>query len=174
MTRLNTLTAGAVALLAICGCQHPMENPHFQVRNSGLNWVEVRKYEVGGEHPQRVRVRLDGHGAVRIHAGSSPLVTNPFAHNPAHPQWADITETRRTISSEEAHLLFQTLVDGGLFVKQGTLKEDEKKEGDFFFVSANISNKTTSSPEPVTDPDLIEHLRVFIMLFHQPAPRRAR
>ncbi len=148
-----------------------MTNPKFEVKESGLNWVEIRQYTIG-PHTQRVRVRIDGSGIITVREGSSPLVGNPYAHDVNNAQWADIRESRVTIPREEANLLFQTLVDRGLFVKQEAVKDKNVEEGEFFYVSANIQNKTAGSRDPVSDLDLIDHLKMIVMMFYHPTPVR--
>lgn len=161
----------ALAAILFSGCQNPMENPFFTVKESGLNWVEIRQYTLG-THTQRVRVRIDGNGIVTVREGTSPLVGNPFAYDISNETWADIRETRLTIPREEAVLLFQKLVDCGLFVKQE--KSKDAPEDVSLFVSANIQNKTAGSSDPVSDPDLIEHLKMQVMMFYHPTPLRKR
>ncbi|HOE60447.1 MAG TPA: hypothetical protein P5125_00260 [Kiritimatiellia bacterium] len=158
----------AAALVIVCGCQHPMENPYFTVTESGLNWVDIRHYRIGNP-TQRVWVRLDGNGIVTVREGSSPLVSNPFAKDMTHQQWYDIRETRLTIPRHEAVFLFQTLVDKGLFEKP--VKPKNIEEADQIYVSANIQNKTVSYVDPIGDPDLAEQCRLLVMMFHHPKPR---
>ena len=189
------ILALACGLSALTGCQNPMENPYFRVKESGLNWVEIRQYKIG-THTQRIRVRLDGNGIVTVREGTSPLVGNPFASDVTHSQWADIRETRLNIPRDEALLLMQTLVDRGLFDKQkkpkknqvkserdveggptsGDARENKDVQGqmpeEYFYVSANIQCKTAGSRDPVTDPDLIEHLKMIVMMFYRPTPVR--
>jgi hypothetical protein len=160
-----------LAATLFCGCQSPMENPFFTVKESGLNWVEIRQYKLAAR-TQRVRVRIDGNGIVTVREGTSPLVGNPFACDVNNQQWDDIRESRVTIPREEAQFLFQKLVDRGLFVKQEKPKDEIKDEA--LYVSANIQNKTAGSTDPVTDPELIEHLRMQVMMFYHPTPLRKR
>lgn len=169
--RYDTFALVCCLAAALAGCQNTMENPFFGVKESGLNWVEIRQYTVG-TRTQRVRVRIDGSGIVTIREGTSPLVGNPYANDAANAQWADIRESRVTIPREEAALLMQTLVDRGLFVKQDKPKDDDKKQGEYLYASANIQCKTAGSRDPVTDPDLIEHLKMIVMMFYHPTPTR--
>jgi hypothetical protein len=159
-----------LALSLLSGCQSFMDNPYFKVEESGLNWVEIRHYTIA-THPQRVRVRIDGNGIVTVREGTSPLVGNPFAADVNSTRWEDIRESRVTVSREEAVVLFQTMVDRGLFVKQEKPDEDaEEFNKEQVYVSANIQCKTTSSSDPVTDPDLLEHLKMIVLMFYHPTP----
>ena len=169
----NTFTLSVCsATLLLCGCRNFLEDPFFTVKESGLNWVEIRQYTISS-HPQRVRVRIDGNGIVTVREGTSPLVGNPFASDVSNERWDDIRETRITIPREEAQFLFQTMVDKGIFVKQDKPdKEMLKKEA--VYISANVQCKTTSSSDPVTDPDLLDHLKMVVLMFYHPAPARKR
>ncbi len=149
-----------------------MDNPFFTVEESGLNWVEIRQYSISAK-TQRIRVRIDGNGIVTVREGTSPLVGNPFAADVNNERWEDIRESRVTIPRDEARFLFQTMVDRGLFVDQKKPdKDDEKKEA--VYVSANIQCKTAGSADPVTDPELLDHLKMIVQMFYHPTPTRRR
>jgi len=165
------LIFGSLSAVLFCGCMSPMENPYFTVEESGLNWVDIRHYELGKNKP-RVRVRLDGNGIVTVREGTSPLVGNPFAKNVDNPQWNDIRETRVTISRDEAVFLFQSLVDKGLFEKPK--KPDDIEKANQIYVSANIQNKTVTYVDPVGDPDLAEQLMMVVWMFYHPQPRKGQ
>lgn len=161
-----------VGISALTGCQNFMDNPYFTVKESALNWVEVRQYTIA-ERTQRVRVRIDGSGIVTVREGTSPLVGDPFASNVNHERWEDIRESRITIPREDAQFLFQTMVDKGLFVEQKKPKDEDIKKG-AVYVSANIQCKTTSSSDPVTDPDLLDHLKMIVQMYYHPTPLQKR
>jgi hypothetical protein len=149
-----------------------MEDPFFTVKESGLNWVEIRHYTISSK-THRVRVRIDGSGIVTVREGTSPLVGNPFASDVNNERWEDIRERRLTIPREEAQFLFQTMVDNGLFVKQEKPDEEMLKK-EAVYVSANVQCKTTSSSDPVTDPELLDHLKLVVQMFYHPTPARKR
>ncbi|MDD4017502.1 MAG: hypothetical protein PHV28_06105 [Kiritimatiellae bacterium] len=165
------LIFGSLSAVLFCGCMSPMENPYFTVEESGLNWVDIRHYELGKNKP-RVRIRLDGNGIVTVREGTSPLVGNPFAKNVDNLQWNDIRESRVTIPREEAVFLFQALVDKGLFEKPK--KPDDIEKANQIYVSANIQNKTVTYVDPVGDPDLAEQLTTIVWMFYHPQPRKRR
>lgn len=167
--RYRMLFSAAFSLALLGGCQHPMENPYFPVKESGLNWVEIRHYALG-KNTQRVRVRLDGNGVVTVREGTSPLVSNPFAKDVNNAQWNDIRETRVNIPREDAVVLFQGLVDKGLFEKPK--KPEKVEEADQIYVSANIQNKTVTYVDPVGDSELAEQLKMMVLMFYHPQPRR--
>lgn len=169
----NTRTPFAGLLLTLlCGCQNFMDNPYFTVKESGLNWVEIRQYAITTP-TQRIRVRIDGNGIITVREGTSPLVGNPFAYDINNARWEDIRESRITVPREEVQVLFQTMVDRGLFVKQEKPDEEMLKK-EAVYVSANIQCKTTSSSDPVTDPELLEHLKMIVLMFYHPTPARKR
>lgn len=161
---------GSVSAVLFCGCLSLMDNPYFTVEESGLNWVDIRHYELNKNKP-RVRVRLDGNGIVTVREGTSPLVGNPFARDVDNVQWNDIRESRVTIPREEMVLLFQTLVDKGLFEKPK--KPDDVEKADQIYVSANIQNKTVTYVDPVANPDLAEQLTTIVLMFYHPQPRKS-
>lgn len=165
--------------LAVVGCRwiRFVDDPYFKVEKSGLNWVEIRQYETTGRK-QRVRLRIDGSGIVTVRDGTSALVGNSFAANAKHENWEDIREKRITISEDDARMIYQSLVDAGLFVKyEGIPYIDERplpstNETTFVYVSGNINNKTTGSADPVGKPDLLEQLKLVVLTFYQPRPIR--
>lgn len=172
MNKATKIFIALTTLLIISGCMHPMENPYFTVKPSGLNWLEIRRYNVS-EQTRRVRVRIAGNGVVTVREGTSPLVGNPFAYDTSHASWADIRETNLNIPPDEALFLFQSLVDYGLFDRQEKPREEHFKS-DLYYFSANIQNKTASSSDPVTDPELIERMNMIVRMFYRPTPIRKR
>jgi len=175
MRYLKLLFFPMLALL-MAGCQHffEIEDPFITVKESGLNWVEIRQYQLTGRQ-QRVRVRIDGNGIVSVKEGTSPLVGNPFAADTNHQQWDDIRESRFSIPAAEATLVFQRLVDSGMFVKPEHFqkrKEAVTNDTSMIFVTANIQSKTIGSPDPVTDPDVLEALKMTLLTFYHPRPVR--
>jgi len=162
------ILAAGVALLT--GCSSFFENPYFTAKPSGLNWVEIGQYEVMGRR-HNIRLRMDGNGLVTVRDGTSSLVGNAFAHNVNSEQWADIRERRITLSEDEINMIFQRLINAGLFVKREKSLfsgSHATNETSFVYVAANIQNKTTGYPDPVTDPDLLEELKTTVLLFYQP------
>ena len=163
-----------LAFLAFCGCANFIDNPYFEVKESGLNWVSIRHYNYRSTPMQRVSVRLDGNGIVTVREGRSMLVTNPFAAGHTDPTWNDAAETRITIPREDMNRLFQRLIDEGLFVERR--KGDSTNTNEAIFVSANIQNKTCGSEDDLygSSPELAEHLKNVVLMFHHPQPRRRR
>ncbi len=163
-----------MGILLLGGCTaFVTENPYFTVKDSGLNWVEIRQYDMKGSN-RRVHVRIDGNGFVQVREGTSQQVSNAFAKQYDNAEWNDVRMSRVTISREDAQTIFQQLVDAGLFVKErpDQPKPDLSKQA--VFVSANIQNKMTSSPEAVADPRLLEQLRLAVLMFYHPQPVRRK
>ena len=158
----------------LAGCLNSFENPYFTVKSSGLNWLHIRQYDSTGRRPT-VHVRIDGNGTVVVREGKSPLMSDPFAHNTKGENWDDLRETRLSISEEETMMIFQSLINNGLFVKRhkSLFSEDiATNETYFVYASANIQNKTTSSPDPITEPNLLEDLKMTISWFYHPRPAK--
>ncbi|MDD4102988.1 MAG: hypothetical protein PHU80_10225, partial [Kiritimatiellae bacterium] len=128
------------AATVICGCVSFFDNPFFKVKESGLNWVFIRHYNLRATPVQRVSVRLDGNGMVTVRDGTSILVTNPFAASHNDSNWNDFREQRITIPLDDVMPLFQMLVDAGLFKERR--KGDSANTNEAIFVSANIQGKT--------------------------------
>ena len=173
--RARTCCAALLLLTAtLCGCLSYFENPFFQVKESGLNWVSIRQYNYRTEPVQRVSVRIDGNGIVTVREGSSMLVTDPFAKDHTSPNWHDVIESRVTIQRDEVTRLFQALVDEGLFKERR--KGDSVNTNEAIFVSSNIQGKTCSGPDDIfgSDPDLAEHLKNIVLMFHRPQPKKRR
>jgi hypothetical protein len=171
------LLASFIVLFMGCRWNSGMNEPYFQVSKSGLNWVEIRQYETAVSK-QRVRMRIDGNGIVTVRDGTSALVGNTFAANNKHENWEDIREKRITISEDDATLIYQSLVNAGLFEKPEiipfvtdipTLSTNETT---LIYVSANIDNKTVGSADPIAKPELLEQLKLVVLTFYQPRPIR--
>ena len=165
-----------LSVASLTGCLYHFEHPYFSVPQSGLNWVVIRQLYVTGNR-QHINLRIDGNGMVSLKEGTSPLIINPFASNTDSAHWEDIREHRFQIPPEEANLIFQDLVNKGLFVKRtkslfsGTAATNETS---FVFASANIRNKTAGSPDPITDPELLDALKMTVRQFYRPRPAQRR
>ena len=144
--------ATLVVVLTGCIWHSGVNEPYFQVENSGLNWVEIRQYELVGMK-RRIKLRIDGNGMVSLREGTSALVSNQFAANHKQDSWEDIREKRLTLSEDDTRMIFQSLVDAGLFEKHEEIPfVDEtpvasSNDTSFVYVSANINNKTVGSAE---------------------------
>lgn len=173
--RIFSLGFLVIGFVALCGCEHFLFNPHFKVEESGLNWVDIRRYDFKTSPVNRVNVRLDGNGFVVVREGTSMLVNNPFANTTEDGTWNDLRETRITLTREEMVPLFQLLVDNGLF-EERRLEKGQSSTNEAIFVSANIGGKTCGSEDDVylCDPDLAEHLKTVLLMFYHPQPRQRR
>ncbi len=174
---LFTLLACFIVVLTGCIWHSGVNETHFQVESSGLNWVDIRQYETTGMK-RRIRLRIDGNGMVSLREGTSALVSNSFAANNKQENWEDIREKRVTLSEADTKLIFQSLVDTGLFERYEEIPfVDEKpapstNDTSFVYVSANINNKTVGSADPIGKPELLEQLKIVILTFYQPKPMR--
>jgi len=160
----------------VSGCLYHFENPYFTVKESGLNWVVIRQLYVTGNR-QHINLRIDGNGMVVLKEGTSPLIINSFASNTQSEHWDDIRDHRFTLPPEDVNSIFQNLVNSGLFVKRtkslfsGAASTNETS---FVFVSANIQNKTAGSPDPITDPELLDALKMTVRQFYHPRPAQRK
>ena len=163
-------------MVSLTGCLHHFEHPYFTVPQSGLNWVVIHQLYVTGNR-QHINLRIDGNGIVVVKDGTSPQVINPFASNIDSARWDDIRERSFQLPPEEVNGIFQNLVNKGLFVKRtkslfsGSAATNETS---FVYAWANIRNKTTSSPDPITDPELLDALKMTVSQFYHPRPAQRR
>jgi len=161
--------------MLLTGCLAQWENPYFVVTPSGLNWLIVsQQYTSGRLAGHHVKLQINGDGIVTITEGTSQLVRNSFAHNAQSDKWEDIREHRQKITEEEAASIYQSLVSNGLFDQslfKGKLATNETSS---IYVSARIQNTSTGTPRLVTDPELLESLKMTIMTFYTPRPARLR
>jgi len=173
-TRLGKCSALLMGILLLGGCASFItENPYFTVKESGLNWVEIRQYDMTGAN-RRVHVRVDGNGFVQVRDGTSQQVSNVFAKQYDSAEWNDVRMRRITISREDANAIFQQLVDAGLFVKERPNEQKPDLSRQAIFVSANVQGKMTSVPEAVADPRLLEQLKLVVLMFYHPQPVRRK
>jgi hypothetical protein len=174
---ISPLLVSFIILFAGCRWNSGMDAPYFKVEKSGLNWVEIRQYETEGRK-QRIRIRIDGNGMVTVRDGTSALVGNSFAANNKNENWEDIREKRITLSEDDAALIFQSLINAGMFEKPEeipfltetlTLSTNETT---LVYVSGNINNKTVGASTPIAKPELLEQLKLVVLTFYQPQPIR--
>jgi len=160
----------------LVGCLRQWEDPYFIVKPSGLNSVTIRQYDTSGRQPN-VHLRIDGNGLVNVKDGTSALVGNPFANNTKNEHWGDIRESRFTLPEDDATMIFQSLVDSGIFVKRTKSLfsgDPATNETCFVFASAKIGTKSTDSPDPVTDPQLLDALKMTVKMFYHPRPAQKK
>lgn len=155
------------------GCESYFENPYFAVEESGLNWLSIRYYNYRQKPIRKVNIRIDGNGIINVRAGTSSLVSNPFAADMKETDWYNIEESRTMIPREDVVPIFQMLVDSGLFVER--MQKDSIVTNEAIFVTANIQNKTTGKANDDifgSNPELAEHLRNIIMMYYHPRPKK--
>lgn len=122
MTRsLLRLLPAAALLLCAAGCAETdangiLRHEQFEVRGSGLDWLDVTYIPAPGDprFPRPVRLSLSGSGAVSVKSGYSPLVVDDFASDSSDPHWADIVSDRTALPPDEMRKAFQTFVDNGI------------------------------------------------------------
>jgi hypothetical protein len=108
---LRPLVAMALALAGACAAPGRRAPP--AVSDSQLNWIEIDYRPRTAERPP-CRITVLGVGSLRVRSGRSPLVTDDFAHDTAHPDWGDLAEQQVSLAPDDVRQVFQALVDRGL------------------------------------------------------------
>lgn len=166
----NILIVLSLAFLAN-GCGPFWVDPYITVRESSLNWVIIRYYNMNRKPVRRTCVEIYGNGLVLVKKGASELVSNDFAKRYAEDDWDKIRTFRLQIDPKDANDIFQNLVNHGVLDREKTGKASDKEEQTrFISVSANLSNNTFSDSVNVfeSDPDLAEQLLDVIREFDNP------
>lgn len=114
---------GAIALsLALAGCVSPVgsdgriKHKQFEVRGSGLDWMEFVLTPVPGDDmiPFVCRLELYGSGMARLRTGPSPQVLDDFASDHADGRWNDLVVEQLAITPEQMRGVMQVFVDEGV------------------------------------------------------------
>jgi hypothetical protein len=161
-----------LALLCMAGSSCMMlarkdPDPALMVKESQLNWLEIR-YLPGMGQPA-VLLSLQGSGHIQIKRGGSPLVSNDFSQDIANVKWNDLQVDQLTLTPAEMRGIFQALVDRGL------LREPDK---DFM---ASVTRGVpaarivgTLNTEHVAriaiEPELAGYIRSLLKLFDENKP----
>ena len=113
--------AAALALLAASGCasvdsQGRLRHKQFEVKGSGLDWLEVAYEPAPGDErfPYPVRLSFSGSGKLEMKSGPSPQVEDAFSTDYRNPRWNDLVKDSVAFSPDEMKEAFQQLVDEGL------------------------------------------------------------
>lgn len=143
------------------------KDPMMQVKESQLNWLEVR-YLPGLGQPA-VQFSMMGTGLIRIKRGNSPLVTNDFARDVANHQWGDIQTDQINVPSADIHRIFQSLVDRGL------LREPDKDFASFASRGVSVAHisgtlNNTHVARIAVEPELVGFIREMLKLFDDRKP----
>ena len=117
----RVLAFAVPALLAASGCasvdsEGRLRHKQFEVKGSGLDWLEIAYQPAPGDDrfPYPVRLSLVGSGKVEMKSGPSPQVEDSFSVDYGNPHWHDIVRETLTFPPEEMKEVFQTFVDEGL------------------------------------------------------------
>ena len=151
----------AFAGVFIAGCGPFWVDPYIVVKESSLNWVSIRYYNMNKLPARRIGVDIYGNGLVEVKSGTSQLVSNDFASNHKSSDWDDIKTHRIQIKPEEANDIFQHLVNCGVLDRETYGKKSKAKAFQrFIAVKANICTHTYSENVNIfeVDPDLAENL----------------
>lgn len=162
----------AAALSALSGCGPFWVDPYIVVKESSLNWVSIRYYNMNRSPIRRIGVDIYGNGLVEVKKGTSQLVSNDFARNHESSDWSDIETHRLQITPKQANDIFQHLVNCGVLDREKTGRSSDRKTFPrFIAVKANICSNTYSENVNIfeVDPDLAEHLLDVVREFESPA-----
>ena len=160
------------SLLLFTGCGPFWVDPYITVEESALNWVDIHYYNMSRQPIRRIGVTLHGTGLVEVKKGTSELVSNDFAKRYKEENWSKIKTYRVQINPDQAHDIFQNLVNFGLLDREKTFRASKKESHDrFIAVKANINSNTYSDNVNMfeEDPDLAEQLLDVIREFEHPA-----
>lgn len=161
-----------IALVGIVGCGPFWVDPYITVRDSQLNWVCIRYYNMNHKPIRRIGVDIYGTGLVEVKKGTSELVSNDFARRNKESTWDNIKTYRIQIDPKAATDIFQNLVNFGILDREKTFKSAKKEVQDrFIAVKANIDSNTYSDNVNMfeEDPDLAEQLMDVVREFEHPA-----
>ena len=164
-------------LAFIAGCGLLFDDPYVDVTNTPLNWCEVHYYNATRDPIRRTTVRITGLGLVEVKTGTSRRVSDSFAKNFTDSTWDDIVTRQYTVDPEHVRVVFQNLVNAGLFDRDKIFRSTKHPPaGRFIAVRAAFDNKTFSEPYNMfeEDPELAERLYNLVLEFSRPVVRRRK
>ena len=111
----------AAALFAAAGCasvdaEGRLRHKQFDVKGSGLDWLEIVYEPAPGDarFPYPVRLSFVGSGMLEMKSGPSPQVEDSMSQDYRNPLWNDFVKETVAFTPDEMKEAFQTLVDEGL------------------------------------------------------------
>ncbi len=117
-------TLAALLLLgvaAISGCQtfDSMKLVRFEADPSPLDYIQLRRAlpATDGRPAQVIRFDLSGVGYLEYQAGRSERTSDPFWQQSDSADWQDLRRDVITLTPEETKIVFQRVVDSGIFDK---------------------------------------------------------
>ena len=109
----------AITLSLLAGCQtfDSMNEVRFEVDPSPLDYLQLRRVlPATADRPaQVVRFDLSGLGYLEYQAGRSERTSDPFWQQSDKADWQDLRRDVVTLTPEETQLVFQHVVDTGIF-----------------------------------------------------------
>ena len=129
---VHLAVAAAPFLLAAAGCasvdsEGRLRHKQFEVKGSGLDWLEIVYEPAPGDprFPYPVRLSFVGSGSLEMKSGPSPLVEDSMSQDVRNPHWNDYVRETVTFTPDEMKEAFQTLVDEGLVATPSPPSPDE-------------------------------------------------
>jgi hypothetical protein len=109
----------ALNLALLVGCQtfDSMNQVRFEADPSPLDYIQFRRVMPGapGRPAQVIRFDLSGTGYLEYQAGRSERTSDPFWQQSDSADWQDLRRDVITLTPEETTLVFQRVVDTGIF-----------------------------------------------------------
>lgn len=167
-----------VCCLAVAGCISPIgddgriKHKQFEVRGSGLDWMEFL-YTPGpadGAIVHVCRLELYGSGMARLRTGPSPQVLDDFASNASDPRWNDLVVEQLAMTPDQMRGVMQVFVDEGVVAEfPGKLSAENKPS-----VSCAGTVNTEKFRLATDNPSLVGTVADFIETNFGPALQRSR
>ncbi len=98
------------------GCRS-LNEVRFTANPSPLDYAQFRCTRISPQSGREETLRLDlsGSGFLEITTGRSERVRDPFWKPSEDPEWQDIRRDQVFLSPQETAVIFQALVDAGIF-----------------------------------------------------------
>jgi hypothetical protein len=153
----------SILWVATSGCtMFSGPDPAMRVNDSQLNRLEIQYLPVHGE--PLVRLSVMGSGYCRIQRGVSPLVTNEFSQNVTSSQWGDVQVDQINLQPAEALMIFQTLVDRGLWREPDKAFQSAAQRGGATALITGVLNNEAVARNAI-EPELLGYIRHLITIF---------
>ncbi|MGN0826888.1 MAG: hypothetical protein ACI4QD_03030 [Kiritimatiellia bacterium] len=149
-----------------CGTSY-LEREHFEVNDFDINRLEVVFIKNARRPP--VKLTITGAGVVELTTGSSPQLSDSFSIDTNNKEWNNIVHRRQTITRADARMIFQNLVNYGLYHKPSD-PPDDWPEGELperrARVNANFNGRMARR-DVLFDQDLLDEIETTVRLFNR-------
>ncbi len=144
---LATVTA---ALTVTAGCSS-LTQVRFTVQSSSLDYVQFRstRPSSSGGAPSVVKLELAGSGYLEYISGRSERVRDAFWQESAAPNWQDIRTDHVVLTQDETVVIYQRLVDAGVFDNVRRQQTDAASAHLAVLASIRFRKKLVLTSDPV-------------------------